>query len=192
MAFVNTINNNSSTDFSNDFFAENMHPAFVICKSPEKLNAIISALNTSDTVHFISKGDWSISDLVIALLNKYNPSELYFSTYSFREHQARQLFLAQDKGLITSINMLVDYRINVRTPEVMQLAANTFNRISYLRIHAKVCVIDSPIGKISIAGSANWTSNPRLEQGVISTNPELANFHINWFNDIFNDKNIFI
>jgi hypothetical protein len=33
---------------------------------------------------------------------------------------------------------------------------------------------------ISVVGSANFTSNPRIEAGHISTNPQTADFHAAW------------
>ncbi len=171
-----------STDLSDDF---------VICKNPFKLHALLQKICPDKSIHYVSDGDWSMHDLVMELLKKYNKADLYITTYALREFPVRQLILAQEKGDIKSIKMLLDYRAKTRTPEVFQLAGMNIGSIFLTSIHAKVTVIKSPAGYISIVGSANWTQNPRIECGVISLNKELAEFHIGWIEKIMSNAEIF-
>jgi hypothetical protein len=164
---------------------------FVICKSPDKLKILLNKIAAGKSVHYVSNGDWSMHDLVMELLKKYNNAEVFITTYALREFPVRQLILAQEKGDIKSIKMLLDYRAKIRTPEVFQLASMNIGAIFLTSIHAKVTVIKSPVGHVSIVGSANWTQNPRIECGVISLNEELANFHINWIEKIMINAEIF-
>lgn len=172
----------SATDFSNDF---------VVCKSPDKLKALLNALQEGKSVHYVSDGDWSMHDLVMELLKKYKPAELWITTYAIREFPVRQLVLAQERKELLCVKMLLDYRAKMRTPEVFQLANMNLNQICLTSIHAKVCVIRSAAGTMAIVGSANWTSNPRIECGVITTDPSIANFHINWIEKVMSNAEIF-
>lgn len=172
-------------------FMDDLAADFVICKSPEKLKHLLNALECGKAVHYVSKGDWSMHDLLMELLKKYRPAELYFTTYALREFAVRQIILSQQAGDISTVNMILDYRAKVRVPEVYQLASNNFNKICLFGIHAKVAVIKSAAGSISIVGSANWTSNPRVEVGVVSKNAELAEFHIGWIKKIMEHAEIF-
>ncbi len=164
---------------------------FVICKSPDKLKILLDKIAAGKSVYYVSNGDWSMHDLVMELLKKYNNAEVFITTYALREFPVRQLILAQEKGDIKSIKMLLDYRAKIRTPEVFQLASMNIGAIFLTSIHAKVTVIKSPVGHVSIVGSANWTKNPRIECGVISLNEDLANFHINWIEKIMINAEIF-
>lgn len=168
---------------------ENSH--FVICKSPGKLKLLIEAITPGTTVHYVSKGDWSMHDLVMQLLKTMGTSEIYFTTYALRETPVRQLVMALQNGSISSIKMLVDTRAKIRTPEVFELAKMNFCKIGQLNIHAKVCVIKSAKGSVCITGSANWTANPKIEAGVVSMNNELAEFHISWINKLIENADIF-
>lgn len=163
----------------------------LICKSPDKLNRLVSSLEANKQLHYISDGDWSMHDLVMLLLQQYKPAELYFTSYAIRELSMRQLVMAQQRGEISSIKMLLDYKAKSRTPEVFQLAAMNFNQIYLVPIHAKVTVIRSTAGSISIVGSSNWTSNPRIEAGVVSLDKWLAEFHINWIEKVMANAEIF-
>ena len=178
-------------DEDDELFSDDESVDFVICKSPEKLQLLLNAIETGKSVHYLSKGDWSMHDLIMQLLKTYNPAELFITTYALREFSVRQIILAQDAGLISSVKMLLDYRAKVRTPEVYQLASQNINKICLMGIHAKVCVLKSAKGSISIVGSANWTSNPRIECGVVSMNNSLAEFHIDWINKSLENAEIF-
>ena len=163
----------------------------VICKSPAKLHALLDAIQPGKSVHYVSKGDWSMHDLVMQLVCKNAPAVIYVSTYALRETPLRQLIIAQQKGLISSLNMLIDYRAKVRTPEVYQLAKINANKIFLIAIHAKVCVIQSAEATISIVTSSNWTTNPKIEAGVVTMDKAIGDFHIEWMDQTMNNAEIF-
>jgi len=173
------------------FFSSPADDDFVICKSPGKLKRLLDALQECKQLQYVSDGDWSTHDLVMELLKVYKPAELYITTYALRELPVRQLILAQERKEILSVKMLLDYRAKVRTPEVFQLAAQNINRIGLTNIHAKVTVLRSDQGCVSIVGSANWTTNPRIECGVISLHEAAAAFHINWIEKVIDNAELF-
>lgn len=165
--------------------------SFVICKSPGKLKLLLQEIKPGCSVHYVSRGDWSMHDLVMQLLKKYQPAELFISTYALRETPVRQLVMALERKEISSIKMLLDYRAKVRTPQVYELAQMNMNQIYLTSVHAKVCVIKSAAGSIAIVGSANWTTNPKIECGVVTMNDQVAEFHINWMENIMSNAEIF-
>lgn len=191
MALFKTKELVTQPDIASEFSENDDALDFVICKNPDKLKRLIGTIETRKTVHFVSDGDWSMHDLVIELLKKYNPADVYITTYALREHSVRQLLLAQQSGHIKSVCMILDYRAKVRTPEVFQLASMNFNKIHLFGIHAKVTVISSEVGEISIIGSANWTSNPRVECGIITMDTKAATFHKSWISKICEHAEIF-
>lgn len=178
-------------DGSTFFHATAEKWAGVICKSPDKLQRLLNALQPEHSIHYISDGDWSTHDLVISLLQKYQPAELYISTYAIRELPIRQLVMAQQRKELSAVYMLMDYRAKARTPEVFQLASMNVEKIALTAVHAKVTVIKSPSGCATITGSANWTSNPRIEQGVISLDQDCAEFHISWIKKAIDNGELF-
>lgn len=164
---------------------------FVICKNPDKLGILLKSLKKGSCVHYVSDGDWSMHDLVMELIKTNKGADIYITTYALREFHVRQLILAQDRGDIKKIMLLLDYRAKARTPEVFYLAAQNVNKIVMTSIHAKVAVVKSPFGCVTIVGSANWTQNPRIEAGVISLDNGIANFHIDWIEKVMMNGEIF-
>ncbi len=168
------------------------HEDFVICKSPGKLKSLLYRIAENKSVHYWSDGDWSMHDMIMELLKRHKPAELFISTYALRELAVRQIIMAQDRGEIASVHMLLDYRAPVRIPEVVQLASMNVNKIGMAKVHAKVFILRGPTASISIITSANLTSNPRIECGVVSTNRDLADFHISTMQKLIDNAEIFI
>lgn len=192
MAFVKIDGLEDDPEDSSAFFHVSKETSdFVVCKSPQKLKILLTALQPGLQVHFVSDGDWSIHDLTMELIKKYKPVELFITTYAIREFPVRQLVLAQERKEISSLKMLLDVRAKMRTPEVFQLANMNANQIYLTSIHAKVTVIRSDTRCVSIVGSQNWTQNPRIEAGVISLDPAVADFHINWIQNVMDKSEIF-
>jgi hypothetical protein len=164
---------------------------FVLCKGPEKLKMLLDRLQPGKTTFYMSDGDFSMQDLVMELLKKYKPADLYLSTYSLRELAVRKLILAIDRKEISSLKMLLDYRAPVRTAQVYEMAKMNFAKVYLISIHAKITVIKSAAGCVTIVGSQNWTVNPKIESGAVSLNEELAAFYINYLEQIMSDAKIF-
>lgn len=164
---------------------------FVLCKGPEKLKMLLDRLHPGKTTFYLSDGDFSMQDMVMELLKKYQPAEVYLSTYSLRELAVRKLILAMERKEISSLKMLLDYRAPVRTAQVYQMAKMNFAKVYLISIHAKVTVIKSAAGCVTIVGSQNWTVNPKIESGAVSLNEGMATWYINHFEKIMSDAKIF-
>ncbi|HRN79980.1 MAG TPA: hypothetical protein PKY29_04475 [Ferruginibacter sp.] len=192
MALVKINSISDAATINNHFVTVQVNEHTVVCKAPEKLKVLIDALQPNCCTHYVSDGYWSMHDLVMSLLKKYNqPADLYITTYAIREYAVRQLLFAAESGLLKKINLLVDYRAKVRTPEVFQLIENVMSEVFLTRVHAKVCVIKLPDLIISIVGSSNWTTNPKIEAGTISLNKEVGEFNIKWITEIMQDAEPF-
>ena len=163
----------------------------IICKNPDKVKTLVKAMKPGTIIHFVSKGDWSMHDLIVELLNKYYPAELYFTTYALRDLSVKQLINALSKKKLTAIHLLIDFKAKSSTPEVELLTRMNVNRICLTSIHAKVAVLRTADHYISINSSANWTVNPRIESGTISMSKQVGKFHIDWMEKRFDNAEIF-
>lgn len=174
------------------FTSEKNTGVFVVCKRPDKLNSLLTEIDkaAAANIHFISDGYFSQYDLVIELVKRFAPCELYITTYALREFATKLLITAVNNGLISKISVLLETRIKTRD-DVYELAKMNFSKVGLTSLHAKVTVIKSDKGYVTITGSANWTKNERIENGIISTQKEVAEFHINWIEKVLNNVEIF-
>ena len=150
----------------------------------KNLKDIFPSLQKGYDVHLMSYGNWSSHELILYLISQIGPSHLTFSTWSLKEQPVRMILQAIEERKILSVNAILDARVRVRNPEVMALAKNQFTRIREYDCHAKVSVLWGDDWQVTIVGSANMTNNPRVEACVVSTNPDVASFHLKWIHGL--------
>ncbi|MBI4816656.1 MAG: hypothetical protein HY791_10375 [Deltaproteobacteria bacterium] len=142
---------------------------------------VIGEVTPGATVHAISAGEWSAHDMIVHLLGHAAPAELWAASWAVSDSALHALIKAREAGQLTTIQMLLDWRVTVRNPKAVQLAKSTADRIRVSSCHAKLYVLRGA-RSYTISTSANLTNNPRLENYVISESREIADFHVRWLN----------
>ena len=151
-----------------------------IGKANVKLHQVFGKVAQSQSVHYVSLGDWSTHDLLFFLLEQTGPARVYFTTWAISEFAIRQLYQFIEHGLILELKGIFDYRNGIRKPAELQFLQKITTDIKAAKCHAKVTVIENDQWGISVVGSANYTRNPRIEAGVLCCDKNVAAFHRNW------------
>lgn len=152
------------------------------------LSQVIGNIEKDQVIPFATGGKWSMHQLMEYLLIQAGPCKLWFTTWTISEDAMRAMVDLIQKGLVTELNAVLDYRIERRKPEAFQLAANIITNIRLTKCHAKVLVLANEDWNISVMGSANFSKNPRLEAGVIFTDQKTTQFNIDWISNEINRK----
>lgn len=181
---LSSLKQETINDIQSSVLEDNSSHEFLLCKGSDKIQELFPVLKHNTTLHYVSNGEWSTHELIIHLLSLIGPSELYFSTWSLKEHPVRLLLNAMESGHITKLFALLDGRVKVRNPEVFHLAKHNFTEVKQYDCHAKVSVLISESWTITIVGSANMTNNPRVEACILSTVPAVGQFHKTWLLDL--------
>ncbi len=153
-------------------------------KSNSIVRDVIGTLQPDQSIHYASGGQWSSHDLLFHILDQTGPAKVWLCTWSISELAVRQIMEKLDAGIIQELHCIFDWRVKVRRPEALQLAQQIVTDVKLTTCHAKVTVIQNDSWNISIVGSANYTNNPRIEAGVISTDPAVASFHLQWMSGV--------
>lgn len=163
----------------------------VLAKRPDKLQLILARCrDNASPFHFVSDGSWSMHDFLLGIIDDYPQAKVWLSTYAITETSARILCDLQHQGKISKLNILGDYRIKDRYPAVEQLLQSNAT-LRGTQIHGKVLVINAQDQYLTVLGSANWTTNPRIELGVIDQSADVANFHSEWITTKMNGGDVF-
>jgi hypothetical protein len=149
-------------------------------KAEETALGVIGKLEMGKDIHFVSADGWSCIDLLNVILDQTGPAEVTIATWSAYEDSIRSLVRSCEKGRITKLSTIFDWRIRVRTPAVYEFLKFNICNICLSNCHAKTTVIENDKFRIVIVGSANYTSNSRIETGVICCSAEVADFHKGW------------
>lgn len=165
--------------------------SYALGKSLRQLQSVIGELEHDQCIQFSTGGRWSMHHLLEYLLLKTGPAKVWMTTWTITEEPMRALLDMIKKGMITQVHAVLDYRIEKRKPEALQLASNIITKIKLTKCHAKVLVIQNEDWNVTVLGSANFSKNPRIEAGVIFTDRRSAEFHANWIDDTINGEEVF-
>lgn len=114
----------------------------------------------------ITKGRFSILDLVEELLRQTGPAALTVSTWTPGAAEMERVFALLGTGLVTGFRLLVDRSFPGRKPHYAARVAALFGAgaVRLTRTHAKFALVSSGAWRITVRTSMNFNANPRLEQ----------------------------
>ena len=170
---------NNTADKSAESIHHIPHHLLRVGSKKQKMEDVIGEIQMGNTIHFKTAGEWSCHELVSYILSITGAVDLLITSYAISEFEARMLSLMGEQGLIKSLHCIMDKRADQRTPGSMQLLKN-IGKVIMAHCHAKVTVLINNEWAIAIVGSANWTSNPRIEASVICCDFTVANFYKEW------------
>ena len=141
---------------------------------------IMAQLKQNTCVFWVSNGEWSMHQMLMAILDKTGSAKLWLSTYAMSEKPARIIAQLKDEKVITELNVVLDNRVDVRTAGSLQIIKTIADKYGLVDTHAKVSVVRNDDFDIAVVGSANYTENSRWEAGVIIWDKTICDQHIVW------------
>ena len=152
-------------------------PTRLLADPDKSLSKTIGQLSRVGATHYYSWGNYNLVRLITYLLHQTGPAHVFMTSYSFSQKSIESLKNKLDRGDILSFRVIVDNRVKTMSPIPFQMLMNTFN-YRCTSIHAKVALIWNDDWKISIVTSQNATDNPKLERGIIFTDPAVFHFDL--------------
>lgn len=135
----------------------------------------------------LTRGQFSLIDMVAATLDIVGPADLTISTWTAAHTDIGTTLDLVASGRISAARWLVDLTFMRRCPQLVARIRDTFGRdaIRVTRNHAKFLVITNATWQIVLRTSMNLNHNPRLEDFTIAHDPELARFLLAAVDDIW-------
>lgn len=152
----------------------------LLARTSDAVAEVFPSIQPGISYHYASAGLWSVHDLLFHLLRTTGPADLWIATWSMAEESVRMLVQGMDSGLIRSLQLLIDARVIRRNASAYAFVKAHADIVRVTPCHAKVTVLQNEAWHIAINGSPNYTNNPRIESGVVTTVPAVADFHRDW------------
>ncbi len=147
----------------------------------DKSQALTKAIGTIEnglTTHYYSYGNFNLVRLILYLLKQTGPANVFMTSYSISAESIEQIQRHIELQKLLSFRLLIDNRVKTLSPKPFQMLSTVFNyRCS--SIHAKVALLWNDQWKISIVTSQNATNNPKMERGILFTDPQVFQFDLN-------------
>ena len=130
----------------------------------------------------LTMGQFSLIDLIRAVLDRTGPADVVLSTWTTGIRDADAAAWLVSSGAIKSLSIVTDRSFPSRQPGYAKRLIELFgaDAIVCCRTHAKFAVIHNDGWKVTIRSSMNLNKNPRYEQFDIDDNPEIASFFLDF------------
>jgi hypothetical protein len=156
----------------------------------ENLRKIFPTIEDGCSYHFISSGDIDAMSYLTMIIERHGPiAELYASTWTMSRQDVELLDRYLADGHIRKVTFFTGEYFKSRETSVYASLLEVINRhndrLKLFRNHCKLLVLRTTHDLyVTIEGSANFTTNPRSEQTVITPGRQLFEFYKNWFEEM--------
>ncbi len=160
----------------------------------KKIDEVLPAIPAIDeSWHIVSDGTfdfWKFVPHLVSLIE--SADEFYGSTWTIARPNVIELFELFDSSQLKKISMLTGLYFKRRESAVYATLLSGLlergQRFRAFRNHTKIILLAGKGNFLTVEGSANFTSNPRMEQFVITNDKPLYDFHKAWMEQMFTDE----
>lgn len=153
-------------------------PAKLVSAPDGVAESAIGMLEPGFRMFGMTRGQFSLIDLVRAILRQTGPAHLCISTWTAGIRDVDNVEFLVSRGDILGLQLIVDRSFTSRQPEYARKVVQVFGdqAIRCTRTHAKFAIIRNDEWAITVRSSMNLNRNPRFEQFDIDDDPALADF----------------
>ena len=160
-----------------------MTPEEILKLPTENAARAVFSLEPGRRVVGLTKGQFSLINLLEAILAKTGPASLWLSSWTAALRDSQQMALFLDSGRITDLRIYVDAAFPGANPEYCGAVQRVFGigAIRKTRTHAKIALIRNDRWNLTICTSMNLNRNPRFEHFDVTDSAPLAEFMVQHF-----------
>ena len=154
------------------------------------VKSVIGKITKGCEIFGLSKGQFSIVNIIEEVLNQVGSSDVILSTWTAANYDITKVKCLSDNGLINNISLILDRSAKTKVGgDNFELLESYFpRRIHITNTHAKFVMIKNDNWNIVIRTSMNLNENKRLENFEISDCSILYNYLSDICNDITENK----
>ncbi len=147
----------------------------------------IGVLEPGHRLTAVTKGQFSLLDLISAVSDQIGPAALTVSTWSTGIRDTQNLGILIDQGAFTSVSLCLDRSFSGRQPQYVEEIIKVWGQenIRMTRNHAKFFMLRNEAWNICVRSSMNLNRNPRLEQFDLDDSAEICEFFKGVVEEIF-------
>ncbi|NQU87035.1 MAG: hypothetical protein HQ541_14865 [Mariniphaga sp.] len=146
----------------------------------------IGSIEQNKNTHYYSYGNFNLARLLMHIIKQTGPVHAFMTSYSFSNKSINAIQNRLEDKQLLSFKVIIDNRVKSMSPKPFQLLSTMFN-YRCTSIHAKIALLWNDNWKISIVTSQNATDNPKLERGIIYTDPTVFDFDHKILTNEFNN-----
>ncbi|MCK5845364.1 MAG: hypothetical protein KAG97_11695 [Victivallales bacterium] len=143
--------------------------------------------------HIVNDSKYDFYTILPLILEREGTiEECYISTWTMNRENVTDLADHIKRGRIKKMAVTTGLYFKRRDPATYHQLFKALNAAGHRYVafknHTKILLAKTKANHLVIEGSANFASNPNLEQYVINNDPELYDFHKEWMDRILPEK----
>lgn len=152
-------------------------------------NEAIKTFSLGCRIIGLTMGNFSLIDLIHAILQKTGTAHVIVATWSAGIKDAHQAEWMLSTNLIQSFRLITDHSYVTRQKKYAVAIEELFGKenIRTSEIHAKFCLIHNDSYKIAIRSSMNLNANRTCETFEIDEDKEIFDFFMDYVESTFGD-----
>lgn len=119
----------------------------------------------------ITRGQWSMIDAVLHVLDEVGPAKISLWTWTVAEYEVQVLSRLRMDGRVTGGRLIIDHGARNKNAAIIADWKSRFgdDSVRYVVNHSKIATVESDSGlRFLLRGSMNLNFNPRFEQFDLS------------------------
>lgn len=159
-------------------------PASVVCAFEPGASAreVAIQLPRGGRMLVLTRGQFSLLDLIHAILERTGPASVMFTSWSTGLNDADQMRWLLDEGHIRTLRFFSGNGFQDRHPEYVERLRALFGDdcVVTAELHCKIAVIVNDGWAVCVRSSCNLNRNPRIEQFDVDDSRPMAEWLLNW------------
>ena len=146
-------------------------------KHAELIGSVLRPLDRNVCQAYLSD-KLQVADVLQWILDQTGPANVQLTSFSISEEFLRRIFFIEKAGLITSLDIVLDFKATNKTLILWPFIAQTVENCYLASNHSKILLVYNDCRQVAVVMSQNLTRGNRHESGLISTDPAVfADLH---------------
>jgi len=149
----------------------------------------MGTLTHGQDVFILTYGQFSLIDLLVAILDQTGPADVTISTWTAADAHLERTADLLASAQVRSMRWIVDRSFETRQPDYCYHMRQMFGQdcIRAIRTHAKFLLVRNEKWDVVVRTSMNLNENPRLENAEVSESRDFAEFFQTVTDDLFSE-----
>ena len=155
--------------------------------SGDLADAAVGGLEHGSELMVLTKGQWSLVDLLRSVSRKVGPCDLTICVWVAGAEDIIEIRRMLDVGALRSVSWLIDAFFPNRRQKEADALRDNFGpeHVRATRTHAKFCLLQNEEWNVAVRSSMNLNRNPRLEYVEISESAKVCAFFRSVVDEVF-------
>ena len=114
-----------------------------------------------------------VADILQWILDQTGPADIRMTSFSISEEFLRRIYFIGRKGLVRSLDIVLDHKATNKTLILWPFIAQTVRNCYLTTNHSKMLLVSNDRWHVAMVTSQNLTRGNRYESGFLTTDPSV-------------------